>query len=93
MTVYKQASQVEEFEKEESQRQKQDAAKEQTKKAAVRPDLRVAAGSYPPRPYSHSWLQAHNGVKDGRIKTKLPRSNIPPTSLRKLVSNESRALN
>jgi hypothetical protein len=48
MTVYKQASQVEEFEKEELQRQKQDAAKEQTKKAAVRPDLRVAAGSYPP---------------------------------------------
>jgi hypothetical protein len=48
MTVYKQASQVEEFEKEDSQRQKQDATKEQTKKSTVRLDLRVAAGSYPP---------------------------------------------
>ena len=40
-------------------------------------------------PYSHSSLQACNGVKDGRIKTKFPRSNIPPTNHRKLVSDDS----
>ena len=39
-------------------------------------------------PCSHSLLQAHHGVKDGRIKTKFPRSNIPPSFHPKLVLDE-----